>query len=294
MTKHQSKQKHPQIIEIHNKLEDLMLSCGTGESGGLFIYGRSGAGKSRMAQKFLQMHPHKSLLEKEVFPIIKADCPTPFSVKALTSDFLKIYGYPDYLRGTTWQLRDRLINCITKCETRLIIIDEIQHIIESRNGIANGRTVQNIDYIKQLSNAVRVPIVIVGTEEALPVFSANFQIMRRFKRKIHLELLDNGIQFRSILHKIEKALPLIKSSGLATPMMAGEIWKITRGIISNVVDLLQKSAIQAIQNQDERITIELLHKCKEDAVVQIDGKVADNYLFGAYGNKTSDRALHAA
>src|SRR3989338_3397217 len=192
MTKHQSRKKrieflrtfkdkvfikHPQIIEIHNKLEDLMQSCGTGESGGLFIYGRSGAGKSRMAQKFLQMHPQKSLLEKEVFPVVKVDCPTPFSVKELTSDFLKVYGYPAYLRGTAWQLRDRLIHCITKCDTKLIIIDEIQHIIESRSGIANGRTIQNMDYIKQLSNVVRVPIVIVGTEEALPVFSANFQIM---------------------------------------------------------------------------------------------------------------------
>ncbi len=138
----------------------------------------------------------------------------------------------------------------------MLIIDEIHNILSG--SIAKQKQVLNA--IKNLSNHLKIPIVLSGTKDALRAVSTDTQISSRF-RPIYLRKWKMDKEFVSLLATFIKTLPLKKESIVLTSNTAMEILEISDGNIGDIVGLLKKAAIYAIESESERITLKEIREC---------------------------------
>lgn len=64
--------------------------------------------------------------------------------------------------------------------------------------------------------------------------------------------------FQELLAGFELLLPLREASGLYDETLSTQIFQVTRGIVGEVVDLLNNAAIYAIENELECITEDVI------------------------------------
>jgi len=138
----------------------------------------------------------------------------------------------------------------------MLIIDEIHNILSG--SIAKQKQVLNA--IKNLSNHLKIPIVLSGTKDALRAVSTDTQISSRF-RPIYLKKWRMDKEFVSLLATFLKTLPLKKESTILTVNTSMEILEISDGNIGDIVGLLKKAAIYAIKSESERITLKEIKEC---------------------------------
>lgn len=274
---------HPVLKIIYDQLEYLIRVGRTNGNRGVIIIGHSGCGKTticeRIQSKYHQIHED----EKEIFPVIFANCPTKPTFKGVLSKLLEVYHAPGFDVGSRTEMEARIKHYIRTCLTKLIIFDEIQEIVNPvDNKTITREGIDTINFLKNISNETDVNIALVGTEEAKHIYSLNFQIQRRFRKVYRLPLFKDGKTFQSLLMEIEKRLLLKKESKLYEPEKTHYIWELTRGIITEVMMLLREASQKAIENGDERITEDLLVKCKDKIVRITNDKYAELLRQNAY------------
>ena len=267
---------HPVLKMIYDQFEYLIKVGRTNGSRGVIVIGHSGCGKTtickRIQSKYYQVHND----EKEIFPVIFANCPTTPTFKGVLSKLLEAFHAPGFDIGTRTEMEARIKHYIRKCLTRLIIFDEVQELINhGDNKTVTREGIDTINFLKNISNETDANIALVGTEEAKYIYSLNFQIQRRFREVYRLPLFKRDKTFQCLLKEIETRLLLKKESKLYESKMAHHIWELTRGIISEVMLLLREAAQKAIENGDERITEDLLVKCKDKIVRITNDKYAE-------------------
>ena len=99
---------------------------------------------------------------------------------------------------------------LPKVGVRMIIIDEIQHILAGRAKKHHGF----LNTIKYLGNELKVPIVAVGTQQALYAVQSDSQIENRFP-PLELPRWKCNNEWRQLLATFERRIPLGKPSNLA-------------------------------------------------------------------------------
>jgi len=106
--------------------------------------------------------------------------------------------------------------------------------------------------IKLLCNELSIPIVGVGTRDAVRVLHMDPQHASRFD-VIALPLWQLNVDFQRLIVGFEQILPLKRASKLHLPETASIIHSISEGNIGNVHRLLVECAIEAIQSGSEVI-----------------------------------------
>jgi len=143
------------------------------------------------------------------------------------------------------------------CKLKMLIIDEIHNILSGP--ISKQKMFMNA--LKNLSNSLQISIILVGTKEALRATNTDEQINNRFK-PVFLPKWHYNNEYLSLLASFEKIIPLKKYSSLATNEKIGlKILDLSEGYIGEMVDLLAASAIVAIKNGNEKITLNELSSC---------------------------------
>lgn len=146
--------------------------------------GISGVGKSLQVERILSLLPyaieHRELGILQVVSI-KIDCPAGGSLKSLILDAI---AQVDALIGTNWvkacermRTNDLLLSANAVFQTHyvgVLVIDEIQNLLHSREG--PGRV---LEFLVNLANRVKVPLIFIGTPAALPLFQNCFAQARR-------------------------------------------------------------------------------------------------------------------
>ena len=117
-----------------------------------------------------------------------------------------------------------------------------------------------MDTIKNLSNQLKIPIVLSGTKDALRAISTNSQISSRF-RPMYLTKWKMNKDFITLLATILSMLPLKKKSNILNKNAAELVLEMSEGYIGEIINLLKESAIYAIRTGSEQITIDELKKC---------------------------------
>lgn len=184
------------VISVSNKIDtwhknkfnlSAFLLSGNAFIPGFTLYGDSGMGKSTIFLKILNLIPsfisHKNGQFYQV-PCVKISIPPGASIKAFCHKFLReldmIIG-TDYFEQnknrnvTESVLTLQMLDKIALHGIGILIIDEIHNVVHSP-GQNKGKL---FDYFKNLADAVRIPIIFIGTEEARKVLHGNFQIARR-------------------------------------------------------------------------------------------------------------------
>ncbi|MCD9186291.1 MAG: ATP-binding protein [Pyrinomonadaceae bacterium] len=158
---------------------------------GFNVVGISGIGKSQTIQRILSLYPqvirHSNYQGKNFTSSqlvwLKLDCPYDGSTKGLCLNFFqaidRIFG-TNYLKNygtkrTTDEMLPYLALVAANHFLGVWIIDEIQRL----NLASSGGAEKMLNFFTQLVNIIGVPVIMVGTYKALPLFNTDFSQMRR-------------------------------------------------------------------------------------------------------------------
>jgi hypothetical protein len=127
-------------------------------------------------------------------------------------------------------------------------IDEIHHILAGH--IAKQRHFLNV--LKYLGNELKIPLVGVGTIDALRAIQTDPQMVNRFE-PVALPRWEMNRDFQTLLASFERILPLRQPSLLAEPVLAAKLLALSEGTIGELFALLVAATVRAIRCGAERI-----------------------------------------
>jgi hypothetical protein len=163
-----------------------------GQINGLTLVGISGVGKTTAVESGLDLYPqvirhtryHDRALPLSQLVWIKLECPHNGSLKGLCINFFQRI---DAKLGTNYQgiyaggrvNVDTLVGSMARVALAhglgMLVIDEIQHLSQA----ASGGEESMLNFFVQLANTIGVPVVLVGTPKAIPLFAKSFRQARR-------------------------------------------------------------------------------------------------------------------
>lgn len=139
-----------------------------------------------------------------------AGSPTPGAHRHPDAEAVRLSrGYVPGMRPTIESARRGALAFLRACNTRLVVIDEAQHITEARGGQALAR---HLDVVKISVDSEDITFVLVGTYALRAHVLGNGQLARRTK-VVHFRPYHPGVDgdtdaFKAILSQLVQALPL--------------------------------------------------------------------------------------
>jgi len=134
---------------------------------------------------------------------------------------------------------------------RMLVIDEVHNILSG----SRDQQRRFLNLLRWLGNELQIPLVAVGTAEALRAIQSDDQLANRFT-PFSLRPWANGPEYLRLLNTLEAMLPLREPSRLEEPAMAQKLLSASEGILGEVVSLVTTAAVAAVSSGAERITIE--------------------------------------
>lgn len=197
------------------------------------------AGKTAIAMQFTKMAnpPHKIGDDDKHIPVVYVQSPPDGKAAGLYTAILKKIGV---LYQTTWHVarkQDQVLLMLTKFRTRMLIIDELHTML---SGNINERSVY-MSVLKHLSTELQIPIVGIGTKEALRAIQTDEQFASRFEPyRIDKWAADEeyvrfliqicrhaGFKDTSLL----KGKPFVRRVHTLSKGLTGETWKLMSRLI---------------------------------------------------------------
>jgi thymidine kinase len=261
---------------------------------GVVILGDTGAGKTTLFKAYEAKFPrerkvkfiNKFEIKYDSIPVLRVELDSNSSPLNVASKMLEVLGDPFYSKGTEKQLTARLKKSIVDAEVELIIIDELQHLVDTDT----QRVIRKAsDWVKQLLNDLNLPIVFGGIEEdATKIFAHNKQLDERFPHKESFSGFKFSNEkeikeFRVFLKTIDVQLPFPERSNLYDPYLVTKIYYATLGIPRTLFHLLHHSskiALKSGKDKLEELHLEegfklLTYETRPRVINPFDGKVFD-------------------
>lgn len=180
---------YPNIQIAKNKLKEVLeLNSFLAEPECVLLTGNSGSGKTSFIKQFVSHYPVIYGDEVDIRTVIYVEIPSQASIKDLCLVILKAFEDPvDNSKLTKLVLSEKVINFTKQAKTKLLILDEFQHLTEK----STLTKVDNLaNWIKNFINVTRIPVLIVGMPESEYVLSENAQLSRRFYTRYKLEFFS--------------------------------------------------------------------------------------------------------
>lgn len=236
-----------------------------GGSDSFTIVGNSGIGKSSAISRSLSLLQANGIIETEkpytkIIPCVVVQCPFDSSVKGLLLEILRkvdeVLGSDYYknalkIRVTT----DMLIGSVSQVALNhiaLLIIDEIQHVVNSKNGKSL------VGMLTQLINNSGISICMVGTPESNLFFEQAMQLARR-----SLGLQYQSLEFNQYFYDFCCTLfsyQYTKEKAEISDAIIEWLYEHSGGIVSVVVSLIHDAQEIAILNGKEILNIDTLNE----------------------------------
>lgn len=216
----------------------------------LLVVGESNNGKTTVIRRFADLCGKGYVNEDSdpVKPIIVAEAPPSADEKGLYISILEQFFTPYRATDPCAKLRYQVIHMFRACHVRMLMIDEFHSLLTGSP--VKQREVMNA--IKLLCNELAIPIVGVGTREAVRVLHTDPQHASRFD-VFSLPTWTLDKEFQTLLASFERVLPLRRPSRLHQPELALTIHSICGGNIGNLHRLLVACARESIESGIEHI-----------------------------------------
>lgn len=240
---------------ILDSLSALMVKPKRPRMPGLLIVGESNNGKTTIIRRFFELcgEPYVNDDAEPVKPVILAEAPPSADEKGLYISLLERFFAPYRPSDSTAKLRYQVIHLFRACHVQLFVIDEFHSLLTGTS--YKQREVMNA--IKLLCNELCIPIVGVGTREAVRVLHSDPQHASRFD-VVSLPLWELNKDFQKLLASFEKVLPLKLPSKLHQPELASAFHAISGGNLGDLHRLLVECSRAAIESGEECITLDIV------------------------------------
>jgi hypothetical protein len=223
----------------------------------LLIHGDSGMGKTKLVERFRRDFPDDFDAEagRARRPVLVMEMPPGPGEPRFYAQLLAVLNAPHHGYERLDVLEQIALRLLRAIDPRMLVIDEVHNLLAGTP--REQRRMLNL--LKFLANQLRVPLVCVGTDDALRAMQSDPQIASRFE-PFHLPRWRADAAFRSLLATLEAALPLRKPSNLEQKSMVECILGYSGGITGNIVRLLTRAAVQAILDGQERVDAATLER----------------------------------
>lgn len=219
----------------------------------LLLCGVTNNGKSTLITRFLMEHPPVPSAEGDIIPVLYVETPSSPHARRFYLNLLRRLT-PSYPASRSLPVQEAdAVHMLRMFRVRMLIIDEIHNILSGE--LSQIR--QFLALLRFLSNTLAIPIVAVGTRDALAAMQADDQTANRFEPFV-LPLWRPGEEYLTLLDSFEAILPLRTPSDLSDPPMADRIMALSEGILGEIVTVLTLAAEVAIRSGKERIDLEIL------------------------------------
>ncbi len=238
-------------------LEDLLTFPKRTRMPNLLLVGPSNNGKTMIVEKFRRAHqPGAPTDPREgaiAVPVLKVQMPPAPDERRFFSAVLEALGAPDRVSDRLAAKQDIAMRMLRATDVRMLVIDEVH------NMLAGSRDQQRrfLNLLRWLGNELQIPLVAVGTAEALRAIQSDDQLANRFT-PFALPPWQLGEEYQRLLNTLEAMLPLRERTGLEEPAFARKLMDAAEGILGEVVFLVTSAAVAAVEAGKERISIEML------------------------------------
>lgn len=251
----------------NNKMIQKQISNGIlGGSDSFTIIGKSGIGKSSAINHAVSLITENKLIEinnpyTKIIPCLTVQCPFDSSVKGLLLEILRMvdtilesnyYTTVRTSRSATVDMLIGMVSTIALNHIGLLIVDEIQNVVNSKNG-------KNlIGALTQLINNSGISICMVGTPECTKFFE---QAMRLARRSIGLKYTNMQYDdyFRYFC-KIIFSYQYVKNKTNIDESIIEWLYNHTSGVTSVVISLIHDAQEISILNGSEILNLETLNE----------------------------------
>jgi GTPase SAR1 family protein len=245
--------------DILDKMDTLMKYPRKSRMPSLLLVGETNNGKTSIINRFLHKNSptrNNEQVETTKIPVIAIQAPPGGNLSELYTNILNQFSVPFKNTDKIAKKQQQVEHYFGLCDLKILVIDEIHNIL---SGPVAKQTIF-MNTLKTLSNDLQISIILSGIKDALHATNTNSQISNRFK-PVFLTKWQLNREYLSLLASIEMTLPLKKPSGIATDkVMAQKILDLSEGYIGEMIDLITVSSEFAIENEIEKITIEVINK----------------------------------
>ncbi len=234
-------------------LEDLLTFPKRLRMPNLLLVGPTNNGKTMIVEKFRRAHLAVDAADAQdgaaIVPVVKMQMPAGPDEGRFFSAILDALGMPYAPRERIAAKQDLAMRMLRATGARLLVIDELHNLLSG----ASGQQRRLLNLLRWLGNELQIPLVGVGTAEALRAIRSDDQLANRFE-PFSLPLWTDDDAYQRLLITLEAVLPLRRPSGLAEPAMAGTILSASEGVLGEIIATVTRAAVLAVTSGAEAIT----------------------------------------
>lgn len=277
----QNKTSKNAVIQRNLNYQSMQNKVYSGVMGGtdsFLISGCSGIGKSQAISRALDLITANGIIETKkpytkIIPCVVVQCPFDSSVKGLLLEILRKVDellesnyYEKALKGRV--TTDQLIGTISQVAINhisLIIVDEIQNVVNSKNGKSL------VGMLTQLINSSGISIGMVGTPESTPFFEEALHLARR-----SLGLCYGALEYNQYFYDFCKTVwsyQYVRNISEITDAIVQWLYAHSNGIISVVISLIHDAQEIAILNGKEILNIDTLTQAYKKRLSLLHGYI---------------------
>ena len=225
----------------------------------LLLVGPTNNGKTMIVEKFRRSHAAVGPVGAEngiaCVPVLKMQMPAGPDERRFFGAILEELGMGEWPRNSIAGQQGLAVRLMRTTDVRMLVIDELHNIL------SGSRTQQRrlLNLLRWLGNELQIPLVGVGTAEALRAIRSDDQLANRFE-PIPLPPWTEDEAYRRLLSTLEALLPLRKPSALAEPALAGKIFAMSEGVLGEIITIVTRAAAAAVLSGAEAISPRLIEK----------------------------------
>lgn len=238
-------------------LEDLLSFPTRTRMPNLLLVGSTNNGKTMIVEKFRRAHAGTAAAENEGgmahLPVVKVQMPPGPDEGRFFGAILDALGMPFSPRDRIATKQDTAVRVMRATGVRMLVIDELHNVL-SGSAMQQRRL---LNLLRWLGNELRIPLVGVGTAEALRAIRSDDQLVNRFEPH-PLPLWSDEDEYRRLLSTLEAVLPLRKPSHLADSALAGRILSASEGVLGEMIAIIIRAAVRAVDTGTEAISTRMI------------------------------------
>lgn len=289
--------KTPQLAALHEDLWVIMdgsTQDGNHAKGAVALDGYPGLGKTCAVESFakefhlreMQRHGEFTRAGDERWPVCRIGMRGNTSMRDFNSALCDFYAHPSTprkCRDSADALGKQALNCVSSCETRLLIIDDLHFLHWQRSG---GVEISN--HFKYIANEFPLTLLFIGVglgdrgvlmeDLCCNINGAGYQDIvfeQLTRRTTMLEMLPYQIdteqgrrQWRTLLATLEERLVLgSRRPGMLTDL-SDYLFIRSTGHIGSLMELLRRGCVKAIRTGAETLNQKVFDSVKIDSAAE--------------------------
>lgn len=220
------------------------------------IYADTNNGKTALALKFMhEVTPKQGDPQFGKQPVVYCHAPPFADLVGLYDAILRSLNAPYRASARPQSKWDHILHLLPAVGTRLLIVDEVNNLLVGKPDMR----IMVLNSLKSLSNELRIPVVAMGTQDAVRVFQTSPELGNRFE-PIGMPRWTIGPDYGLFIARFVKSLELKNDSDFRSKDLVGRIHRMAEGLTGETCKLLAIAAEVGIQTGREVIDMDTLDK----------------------------------